>query len=654
MSLILFQHPLIIDYAADLIVKANLEDEWDEFISSGQRSEDIFTRQLKIWFRQQSDDAINALHGNKILIRKYRSEEMVDFYRYQILFEEFEQMLFLGSDMYIEVTGKEIPADIKYIPKVGVIEKWGQTEMGRLGLGIRFDVLNPRVVEFARAYPFRFSWEITSETNQKLNALLVNAFESGQGIDKIEKRIRDMFDWMNKNRSRMIARTEVNRAANFGAEESYIQSGVVEAKIWWTARNERTCPFCNELHGHDMALGANYYDKGTVLTAIDSYGKKHTMRLNYEEIKRPPLHPNCYSDDTEIYTKYGWQYIKDVKQDEYVLSLNPLNKDLDWCKVIHTISRHADKMYHITNKQKSFDMLVTKDHPFFVYKRVDHATNGRHMEPKWIDDIDNLNSESQFYLSSRWFRLSPQVININGVDFNTQQFCKFMGYYLSEGSVVRRKRKKEKYDWYEIVISQSHYLQEMWDDLQGLPVRKMYLGKDKIFIKDEGLGDYLNQFGKSYEKSVPDVIKELSPYDIQIFLNAFRMGDGSIKKSKAWKDGNFEDSITYTTSSKRLADDLGELIIKTGKSVRYRLNDTKGKEAKFRNGTYFINHDTWTVSELTSQYRLFNKMQIKEIDYNKEVYDLEVEKHHTILTRRNGRVVWGSNCRCRIIGKVTI
>ena len=98
-----------------------------------------------------------------------------------------------------------------------------------------------------------------------------------------------------------------------------------------------------------------------------------------------------------------------------------------------------------------------------------------------------------------------------------------------------------------------------------------------------------------------------------------------------------------------MEDDLGELIIKTGKSVRYKLNEVKGTENKFRNGTYTLNHNTWIISELTSQYRYFNKMQIKEVDYNKAVYDLEVEKHHTILTRRNGRVVWGSNCRCTLI-----
>jgi len=36
----------------------------------------------------------------------------------------------------------------------------------------------------------------------------------------------------------------------------------------------------------------------------------------------------------------------------------------------------------------------------------------------------------------------------------------------------------------------------------------------------------------------------------------------------------------------------------------------------------------------------------KRVRYNDFVYDVEVEKNHIILTRRNGKVVWGSNCRC--------
>jgi SPP1 gp7 family putative phage head morphogenesis protein len=294
MSLALFQHPLVIDRIADLIIKANFENEWDEFISAGQEYENKFTIQMRSYFRQQEVEAIANLTGSKGIVNKYRSEDLIDFYRYQILFEEFEQMMFYGADMYIEITGKDIPEDIKkLVPKVGIIEQWGQVEMGRLGIGISFDVLNPRVIEFVQSYAFRFSWEINAETNQKLSKLLVAGFERGDGIPQYEKNIREMFSWMDKNRANMIARTEVKRAQNFGAEDAYIQSGVVEAKIWWTGRDERVCMWCAPMHGKEMALGENYYDIGTILTHVTPEGKVRRRKLTYEDIKRPPLHVRC-------------------------------------------------------------------------------------------------------------------------------------------------------------------------------------------------------------------------------------------------------------------------------------------------------------------------------------------------------------------------
>lgn len=34
------------------------------------------------------------------------------------------------------------------------------------------------------------------------------------------------------------------------------------------------------------------------------------------------------------------------------------------------------------------------------------------------------------------------------------------------------------------------------------------------------------------------------------------------------------------------------------------------------------------------------------IDYNGKVYDVELERNHILYVRRNGKCVWGSNCRC--------
>ena len=286
-------------------------------------------------------------------------------------------------------------------------------------------------------------------------------------------------------------------------------------------------------------------------------------------------------------------------------------------------------------------MAISKTHPFFGYKRIDRGKRGRVPEPIFYDNINQLNSEFMFYTSSKWIGENKKGININGIEFKTEDYCKLMGYYLSEGSTIRRKTGR-----YQINIAQEKYLLEMWDDLNGLPLKKIWLGKKAIDISDNRLGKYLINFGKSNDRFVPDEIKKLSPKYIRLFLDAFIMGDGFISKNSSWKNGNFNDSRSYFTCSKKLADGLGELIIKTGKTISYTLKLTAGTEHQFKNGKYVINYNVWIINELTSQYKFFKNIEIKEREYNDFVYDVEVDKNHTILIRRNGKVIWGSNCQC--------
>ena len=397
------------------------------------------------------------------------------------------------------------------------------------------------------------------------------------------------------------------------------------------------CERCMAMNGKIVDLDKNYFNKGDTFMDI---------KFDYEDIGYPPLHARCYDKETEIYTKDGWKLFKDVEKKEKVLTLNPETKDLEWSGVKETVKYKVDKILSLTNKQHSFDMRVSENHPFFGYKRVDRGKKGRIVEPRFYDDIKDLpKSEFKFYVSSQWKGRDRRKIDINGVEFKIEDFCKLMGYFLSEGSVTRRNRQKSRF---QISIAQEKYLLEMWDDLKDLPVRKIYLGKDKIFIIDNRLGRYLEKFGKSNKKFIPDEIKELSGKYIRIFLDAFRLGDGSIRKGNNWKNADFNDSSIYFTSSKRMADDLGELIIKCGKSVSYHLNRTKGIRQRFKNGTYKINNDQWKIFELSSRYRMLDKINIRRENYNDYVYDVEVEKNNTILVRRNGRVAWGSNCRCTV------
>jgi hypothetical protein len=66
---------------------------------------------------------------------------------------------------------------------------------------------------------------------------------------------------------------------------------------------------------------------------------------------------------------------------------------------------------------------------------------------------------------------------------------------------------------------------------------------------------------------------------------------------------------------------------------------------KFKNGTYKINNDVYKISECSNQYVGLQNMEIKEVEYNDMVYCVELEKFHTLLTKRNGKVIWNGNCR---------
>lgn len=515
------------------------------------------------------------------------------------------------------------------------------------GIATMFDLnpeltFNPRSIamqQYVNKHKFKFSFNVNQETMKQLRREFAAGIDAGEGIRKLRKRVEKVFDIAEKFRSERIARSEIVRASSAAAEEAYKQSGVVEGKEW--VANPDACIWCSSMHGTTMGLGGNYFAQGEQLEVDGS-----VMHFDYSDITYPPLHPNCYSDDTEVYTEAGWMGIPLVLKGTQVLTLEPEAKNLEWGKVVETVSYEVDEMVSLTNKQGSFDMLVTPDHPFFGYKRVDRGKQGRYPEPITIVGIEGLIGDFRFYTSSRWKGNEPNDIDVNGITLDTEDYCRFMGYYLSEGHTRQRDSGR-----YQISVAQEKHRMEMWENIEPLPFRKVWLGKKQIWIADNALGEYLIKFGKSAEKYIPDEIRELSPHYIRIFLDAFLLGDGNVKKSKKWKGGNFVDTKSYFTASKQMADVLGELIIKTGGSVGYRLMAVKGKQQKFKNGTYTLNHDVWRVNELTSQYKMFRNIITGTISYphGTMVYDLEVDRNHTILTRRNGRVVWGSNCKCTLI-----
>ena len=352
----------------------------------------------------------------------------------------------------------------------------------------------------------------------------------------------------------------------------------------------------------------------------------------------PPAHHNCFDKETEVYTNSGWKYFFDLKGDEKFLSFNPKNiNQNDFIESINYIEReYKGKMLFFNNKNNSFNLCVTPDHNL-VLKYRGNGASGKYRfvkaseKPKW----NNL-----FYRGLSWVGKNPDCIKLGKYKLTPKQYCIFMGYYLSQGSTTKVSENS-----FRIKIAQHKYLEDFYQNLKDLPF-EIHKNKESINIYSQTIGAELIKFGKSYQKYVPESIKKMTKDNIILFLNCFIAGDGHIYKPKNWGTfTNAKEFKTCGTSSKKLADDLGELILKVGGRPSYYLKKSKGQKTKFRNGTYTTNHDIWIINWAHHIHSQSHRVIKNEIDYSGKVYCVELEKWHTLLVRRKGCVVWAGNCR---------
>lgn len=107
-----------------------------------------------------------------------------------------------------------------------------------------------RIMNFIKDKSFRFARLLTEETEAELRKELMAALKAGEDLDQIMRRIAEVFDIAETGyRSERIARTESMGAANAGALEGYLQTGLVKGKEWIATYDERT------RHSHAAADG---------------------------------------------------------------------------------------------------------------------------------------------------------------------------------------------------------------------------------------------------------------------------------------------------------------------------------------------------------------------------------------------------------------
>lgn len=454
---------------------------------------------------------------------------------------------------------------------------------------------------------------------------------------KISNQLNDWSrDW---NR---IVETEYQGVFNMGRVQSYMREGDGSNTLIYFDVYPAACRHCIRLY-----LTAGIGSEPKLFTAEELIGNGTNIGRRVADWKPTiitAVHPFCYDDKVEVLTNKGWKFFKDLDKTELFLSINPETGEGEYVPAVAWINQYyeGDMVYR---KSKCFDLANTPN----------HVHVGRKHGQKHISLVNESDIKDNFSFLSHipsWKGIDTPFIVIDNKKYDTNLFCEFLGYYLSEGSFTEWGDKNRTIPRRRVNISQkkSEAKEKIIKCCRAL-FKNVIVTKERIEFNlnkenDKDLIHIIRSFGHAHEKYVPDFIKELSPKYIKIFLDAFLLGDGTVHRGVLYDGYQCKPQRIYSTSSVKLKDDLGELLLKVGKCPSFKNRGKSIYHCKKQKKDYLARYDQWNVAELNSKYR-YGKVMKKEIKpYKGFIYDVELEKNHTLVVRRNDNVCVSGNCRC--------
>lgn len=328
---------------------------------------------------------------------------------------------------------------------------------------------------------------------------------------------------------------------------------------------------------------------------------------------------NCYDEETEILTeKRGWVLFRDLLESDKVAMLQD-NKMVFASPTAYFQYPHNGEMVSIESENVS--LLVTPEHNLWTSTRTTRKKIWREYRLKKASDLYGIGALNRMSAVSDGWQ--------EGLSDLSPTFFEFLGFWFAEGYAGIYPRKEGAGLHYRLIITQKKetaYIEDLLDKL------KFKYGKCQ---KPDGNGCYnytlstaseeikalikmLSAYGKATNKSVPAWIKEAPIPHLKAFIRGYQKGDGNIKT------GNHNCDRLHT-ASKQLADDLHEIIVRSGKSAVVH---------KTADGMYNV-----SIRQKIREHPLIMKNDWKKVDYYGNVYCVEVPTH-VVYVRRNGKAVW--------------
>lgn len=414
------------------------------------------------------------------------------------------------------------------------------------------------------------------------------------------------------------------------------------------ANDYKTCIVNSEMYEFGnlvvILFDSKYRMSGYVASSVmDSFRGKTIMAINNKtgsislrgklapyykyklsELDYINLDGHCYDDTTEVLTDDGFKLFKDVTTNDIIYTLNPKTYNIEPMKPVDVIKQEYNgEMIHFYGRD--VDLMVTPNHkiPYISDWKYKH-TDDKSIRFKLAKDLKYYDRVPAG--NGKW----------KGITKFDKKFASFLGWYIAEGWTSKKGNS------YRISLTQSKKANyDNWNEIKSLLSEysdNIYYQEEKStfsFTENKIIGPYVYEKcgHKAWDKKIPKELKYQSPDIIDVFLDAYCRGDGSFT----------EFGRTYTTSSKQLADDLCELILKIGKRPSVKVEDNIGREFTIRNGTYETKHLTYVINENSTTFLRLGDKNKDTVDYDGMIYCVEMPENHIIYVRRNGKCIWSGN-----------
>jgi hypothetical protein len=514
---------------------------------------------------------------------------------------------------------------------------------------------DPRRIEFRERVIANHITGVTDQVKAGIRNVLDDGYLAGKTKSEISQDLFDNFGSNNKNWKRIIDTEMVNvfNSQYMDEQKKDVPPGKAIYYIRREFNDDKTCKFCTKANDTEIiarwsetALSDDKIDDPVASIAI--WDGKSNIGRNSKDWwwAQGGVHPNCYSDDTEVLTDAGWKLFKDVLKTDKIMSINPETKEIDYLNHKGLIAYdYEGDMIHFDGL--SYDKLVTPNHNC-LYST---GKSGNKLKQGTAESLLGKNISMPRAIA-KWQGENKELerqAEIAGLDALT--YSKLWGWFLSEGNVRYSSRRSE------VKLTQK-YTEKIMNDIG---VNELFRDcKEAVYIFDRKVVALFSGFCGVHaeQKYIPEFMKNASKENINAFLNSFMLGDGS-QRENASVNPRFGKSLesTIRTSSPKMMADLCEMIIKGGRFCSVHKNEQKGRAVTHRNGTYITKTDCYNINITKSKNRHYHaepklskvtgtySKEIQKVKYTGMVYDVELVKWHFLLVKRNGKLAWSGNCR---------